>query len=180
MLPTTNMSSQTILSTFENLPGELLNQITDRLDLEAAKQLCQTNKYFYSIIELSNRPTSAGFVAKFENRNTKLDGPRLARHSACSVCSCLKPSTIDVGRWTATFTQQTGACQWYARSCRQTVEERHFRVCAECLTKHLAENMPEATPKGMIRFLQQQEFRKAAFGEPFDRTLLPIPRRFFH
>lgn len=153
-VPTSNMSSQTILSTFESLPGELLNQITDNLDFEAALQLSQTNKYFYSIIELSNRPASADLITKFESRNTELDGPRLASHFACCVCSCLKPSTKKGCRWTVAFVKQSWAWLWYTWKCRQTVEERNFRVCAQCLTKDRYENMPEALRKDITKFLQ--------------------------
>ncbi|KAG9594583.1 hypothetical protein KCU77_g5716, partial [Aureobasidium melanogenum] len=100
---TSNMSFQTTLSTFQNLPGELLNQITDNLDFEAALQLSQTNRYFYSIIELSNKPASADTLAKFEDRNTELDGPRLANHFACRMCYCIKPSTTKAWKWTVEF-----------------------------------------------------------------------------
>ncbi|KAH0364707.1 hypothetical protein KCU65_g6597, partial [Aureobasidium melanogenum] len=128
------MSSQTTLSTFQKLPGELLNQITDKLDFEAALHLSHTNRYFYRIIALSNRPASTDTLAKFENRNTELDEPRLADHFACRICYCIKPSAKDAWKWTVEFVEKDWTWELCFWKWPRTVEKHYLRACEKCLT----------------------------------------------
>lgn len=157
------MSSRTTISAFETLPGELVSQITNSLDLEAALQLRQTNRYFYSIIDLSGKPASTDLIAKFKGRNPKLDGPRLANHFACHMCRYLKPSTKKARRWTVAFVREGwigNRCVWKWRvmNSRRSVGERHFRVCDQCLTKigidDRDKSRPKAFEKDITKFMQ--------------------------
>jgi hypothetical protein len=152
------MSSQTTFSILENLPGELLNQITDNLDFEAALHLSQTNRYFYSIIELSNRPASTNTLAKFEDGKPELDGPRLANHFACRMCRCIKPSKTKAWKWTVEFVEESWNWEWCGWRWQRTVEKRNFRACAKCLpmaaTEDRYRDIQEALLKDIARFGQ--------------------------
>lgn len=128
------MSSQTTLSTFQELPSELLDQITDNLDFEAALHLSHTNRYFYSMIELSNRPAAAHTLAKFENRNTELDGPRLADHFACRICYCIRPFKNKAWKWAVEFIEEDRTWQVCFWKWPRTVEKQYLRACEKCLT----------------------------------------------
>lgn len=143
-VPISKMSLQTTLVTFEMLPGELLNQITDILDFEAAIYLSHTNRYFYSIIELSNRPASSAVtLAKFENRNTELDGPRLADHFVCHICYCIRSCTRAASKWAVEFVAEDRNWQVCFWKWPRTVEKRYLRACAKCLTMVAREDQYE-------------------------------------